>query len=122
MTTLFSKRDWICLAIFGVLSVPLGTIVISCSNTSNTSERSSLQETRNVYDDEIDKLEALVNDIVRLEYQYIETHDESIAERGEELCAQLRDMSYTIEKYQKEGKLSVVQMDRINQILEKLPQ
>jgi hypothetical protein len=38
------------------------------------------------------------------------------------LCAQLRDISYTIEKYQKDGKLTMEQMDRINQILEKLPQ
>ena len=110
------------LAIFGVLSLPLMTFVTSCGNTTNTSEQSTVQATTNVYDEEIDKLETLVNDIVRLEYQYMETHDESIAERGEALCAQLRDISYTIEKYQKDGKLSVEQMDRINQILEKLPQ
>lgn len=122
MTKLLSKRDWTRLAIFGVLSLSLVTIVISCSNTSNTSKQSNIQTTSNVYDEKIDKLEALVNEIVRLEYQYMETHDESVAERGEALCAQLRDMSYTIEKYQKDGKLTVEQMDRINQILEKLPQ
>lgn len=81
-----------------------------------------MQTTTNVYDEEIDKLEAIVNEIVRLEYQYMETHDESVAERGEALCTQLRDMSYTIEKYQNDGKLSVEQMDKINKILEKLPQ
>lgn len=89
---------------------------------SNTSEQSSMQATTNVYDEEIDKLEALVNDIVRLEYQYMETRDETIAERGEEKCTQLRALSYKLEQYQQAGKLSVEQMDRINHILEKLPQ
>ena len=41
MTTLFSKRDWICLAIFGVLSMPLIATVVSCSNSTSSSSQSS---------------------------------------------------------------------------------
>ena len=49
------------------------------------------------YNAEIEELDNLVSEIVRLEHQYLETRDESIAESGENLCARLRDISYSHE-------------------------
>lgn len=47
MTTLFSKRDWIRLTIFGALFISLNATIVSCSNTSNTSEQTSTYENGN---------------------------------------------------------------------------
>lgn len=90
----------------------------SISNQQNVSSSISQEQ----YNTDIDELENLVSEIVRLEYQYMETRDESIAERGEKLCAKLRDMSYSLENKVNEGKLSIEQQERINKILERLPQ
>ena len=38
------------------------------------------------------------------------------------LCAKLRDISYSLENKVNEGKLSIEQQERINKILERLPQ
>lgn len=73
------------------------------------------------YNAEIEELDNLVSEIVRLEHQYMKTRDESIAERGEKLCARLRDISHSLENKVNEGKLSIEQQERINEILERLP-
>ena len=73
--------------IFAVVCVILITALcvtcnVACTNSSYSSESSSptLQEQ---YNADIDELDNLVSEIVRLEYQYLETRDETIAERGE---------------------------------------
>lgn len=93
---------------------------VACTNSSYSSESSSstLQEQ---YNADIDELDNLVSEIVRLEYQYLETRDETIAERGEKLCERLRELSNYLENKLYEGKLSIEQQERINKILERLP-
>ena len=92
------------------------TCNIACTNSPSTN---SPQEQ---YDADIDELENIVSEIVRLEYQYMETKDESIAERGEKLCERLRELSCSLENGVNEGKISIEQQERINEILERLPQ
>ena len=98
--------------------------MIACTGKNSTSNQQNVSSSisQEQYNTDIDELENLVSEIVRLEYQYMETRDESIAERGEELCAKLRDMSYSLENKVNEGKLSIEQQERINKILERLPQ
>ena len=89
----------------------------ACTNSSSSSSSSSsaLQEQYNAdINADIDELDNLVSEIIRLEYQYMETRDESIAERGEKLCEKLRNMSYALENKLNEGKLSLEQQAIIN--------
>lgn len=102
------------------------TCNIACTNSPSTSTSSSSSSSatspQEQYDADIDELENIVSEIVRLEYQYMETKDESIAERGEKLCERLRELSCSLENGVNEGKISIEQQERINEILERLPQ
>lgn len=100
----------------------LGMIACTGKNSTSNQQNVSSSISQEQYNSDIDELENLVSEIVRLEHQYLETRDESIAERGEKLCAKLRDMSYSLENKVNEGKLSIEQQERINKILERLPQ
>lgn len=110
--------------IFAVVCVILITALcvsnVACTNSSYSSESSSSTLQEQYYAD-IDELDNLVSEIVRLEYQYLETRDETIAERGEKLCERLRELSNYLENKLYEGKLSIEQQERINKILERLP-
>lgn len=105
-----------------VIIAALGMIACTGKNSTSNQQNVSSSISQEQYNTDIDELENLVSEIVRLEYQYMETRDESIAERGEKLCAKLRDMSYSLENKVNEGKLSIEQQERINKILERLPQ
>lgn len=91
------------------------------SSSSSSSSATSATASEEQYDADIDELDNLVSEIVRLEYQYLETKDESIAERGEKLCERLRELSHSLENAVNEGKISIEQQERINEILERLP-
>ena len=97
--------------------------MIACMGKTSTSNQQNVSSSisQEQYNAEIEELDNLVSEIVRLEYQYMETRDESIAERGEKLCAKLRDISYSLENKVNEGKLSMEQQERINEILKRLP-
>lgn len=107
---------------FYLFCAMMALTITACGNTSNKSEQGSTLTTTNVYDEEINQLDALVDEIVRLEYKYSETGDESIAERGELKCAQLRTLSHQLEGYMQDNKLTIEQLNRINHIFERLPQ
>ena len=111
------KKNCIILAILAIFS--LAFFSTSCSNKSS---EQSQENAVNAYDKEIDDLEVLVNEIIKLMYQHLETGDDAVAVRGEVLCNQLNKVSYRFERYYEEGKLTLEQMNRINSILEKLPQ
>jgi len=103
-----------------VIMAALG--MIACTEQKATNRQQNVSSVSlEQYNVDIDELDNLVSEIVRLEYQYMETGDESIAERGEKLCAKLRDMSYSLEYKINEGKLSIEQQEKINEILERLP-
>ena len=91
------------------------------SSSSSSSSATSATASEEQYDADIDELDNLVSEIVRLEYQYLETKDESVAERGEKLCERLRELSHSLENGVNEGKISIEQQERINEILERLP-
>lgn len=91
------------------------------SSSSSSSSATSATASEEQYDADIDELDNLVSEIVRLEYQYLETKDESVAERGEKLCERLRKLSHSLENGVNEGKISIEQQERINEILERLP-
>ena len=105
-----------------VIIAALGMIACTGKNSISNQQNVSSSISQEQYNTDIDELENLVSEIVCLEHQYLETRDESIAERGEKLCAKLRDMSYSLENKVNEGKLSIEQQERINKILERLPQ
>lgn len=98
--------------------------MIACMGKTSTSNQQNVSSSisQEQYNAEIEELDNLVSEIVRLEHQYLETRDESIAKRGENLCARLRDISYSLENKVNEGKLSIEQQERINEILKRLPQ
>ena len=100
----------------------LGMIACTGKNSTSNQQNVSSSISQEQYNAEIEELDNLVSEIVCLEHQYLETRDESIAERGEKLCAKLRDMSDSRENKVNEGKLSIEQQERINKILERLPQ
>ena len=106
--------------IVGCLSIYYATSPSSSSSSSSSATSATASEEQ--YDADIDELDNLVSEIVRLEYQYLETKDESIAERGEKLCERLRELSHSLENGVNEGKISIEQQERINEILERLPQ
>lgn len=115
-------KEIIIAVVYVVFTTALCVACNLASKNSSSSSQSSSSDLHEQYNVEIDELDNLVSEIVRLEYQYLETRDESIAERGEKLCAKLRDMSYSLENKVNEGKLSIEQQERINKILERLPQ
>ena len=100
----------------------LGMIACTGKNSTSNQQNVSSSISQEQYNAEIEELDNLVSEIVCVEHQYLETRDESIAERGEKLCAKLRDMSYSLENKGNECKLSIEQQERINKILERLPQ
>ena len=99
----------------------IGMIACTGKNSTSNQQNVSYSISQEKYNAEIEELDNLVSEIVRLEHQYMETKDESIAERGEKLCAKLRDLSFTLESKANEGELSIEQQERINEILERLP-
>ena len=95
------KHNNLIVFLFGVI-----VCMTSCVNQNNSDKQQKQNsQSANVYDKEIDELEKLVGSIVSLEYQYMQTGDEDIAEQGEALCSKLREKAYRIENYQNEGKL-----------------
>lgn len=100
----------------------LGMIACTGKNSISNQQNVSSSISQEQYNTDIDELENLVSEIVRLEHQYMETRDESIAKRGEKLCKKLNDLSYSFENKVNEGKLSIEQQERINEILKRLPQ
>ncbi|MBQ6789949.1 MAG: hypothetical protein IJQ20_05200 [Paludibacteraceae bacterium] len=104
-----------------VIMAALGMIACTGKNSTSNQQNVSSSISQEQYNAEIEELDNLVSEIVRLEHQYMETRDESIAERGEKLCKKLNDLSYSLENKVNEGKLSKEQQERINEILERLP-
>lgn len=105
-----------------VIMAALGMIACTGKNSTSNQQNVSSSISQEQYNAEIEELDNLVSEIVRLEHQYMETRDESIAVRGEKLCERLRELSYSLENKINEGKLSIDQQERINEILERLPQ
>lgn len=70
--------------------------------------------------EDIDHLDNLVEEIVRLEHLYYLTRDKSIEQKGEWLCGKLNSFSRTMEKQVKKGKYTIEQQARMNDILERL--
>ena len=104
-----------------VIMAAFGMIACTGKNSTSNQQNVSYSISQKQYNAEIDELDNLVSEIVRLEHQYMETRDESIAVRGEKLCERLRELSYSLENKINEGKLSIEQQERINEILDRLP-
>ena len=105
-----------------VIMAAFGMIACTEKNSTSNQQNVSSSISQEQYNADIEELDNLVTEIVRLTSQYMETRDESLAERGERLCVKLRDLSYSLENKVNEGKLSIEQQKRINEILERLPQ
>ena len=107
------KKIIVIIAVFGM---------IACTGQKATNHQQNVScASQEQYNPDIDELENLVSEIVRLEYQYMETRDESVAAQGEKLCERLRELTYSLDNKINEGKLSIEQQKRINEILERLP-
>lgn len=73
-----------------VIIAALGMIACTGKNSISNQQNVSSSISQEQYNTDIDELENLVSEIVRLEYQYMETRDESIAERGEKVVRKIK--------------------------------
>jgi hypothetical protein len=121
--SIFMKTKEIIIAVvFVIFTTALCvTCNLACRNSSSSSAQ-SFSAQQELYNADIDELDNLVSEIVRWENQYMETKDESVAKQGEKLCGRLRELSLSLENKVQEGKLSIEQQERINEILQRLPQ
>ena len=73
-----------------VIIAALGMIACTGKNSISNQQNVSSSISQEQYNTDIDELENLVSEIVRLEYQYMETRDESIAERKEKVVRKIK--------------------------------